>query len=47
MGGYSDARFSVLQGTRPRRELYVSSIPEYVDVSYDLLLWAEYTEPRC
>jgi len=37
-------RFSVLQGTRPRRELYVSSIPEYVDVSYDLLLWAEYTE---
>jgi hypothetical protein len=37
-------RFSVLQGTRPRRELYVSSIPEYVEVSYDLLLWAEYTE---
>ena len=37
-------RFSVLQGTRPRRELYVSSIPEYVDVSYDLLLWSEYTE---
>lgn len=37
-------RFSVLQGTRPRRELYVSSIPEYVDISYDLLLWAEYTE---
>jgi hypothetical protein len=37
-------RFSVIQGTRPRRELYVSSIPEYVDVSYDLLLWAEYTE---
>jgi hypothetical protein len=37
-------RFSVIQGTRPRRELYVSSVPEYVDVSYDLLLWAEYTE---
>jgi hypothetical protein len=37
-------RFSVLQNTRPRRELYISSIPEYVDVSYDLLLWAEYTE---
>lgn len=37
-------RFSVLQGTKPRRELYISSIPEYVDVSYDLLLWAEYTE---
>lgn len=37
-------RFSVLQNTRPRRELYVSTVPEYVDVSYDLLLWAEYTE---
>lgn len=37
-------RFSVLQGVRPRRELYISSIPEYIDVSYDLLLWAEYTE---
>jgi hypothetical protein len=37
-------RFSVLQGTRPRRELFVSSVPEYVDVSYDLLLWTEYTE---
>jgi hypothetical protein len=37
-------RFSVLQGTRPQRELYISSIPEFVDVSYDLLLWAEYTE---
>jgi hypothetical protein len=37
-------RFSVLQGTRPSRELYVSSIPEYVDVSYDLLIWTEYTE---
>ena len=37
-------RFSVLQNSRPTRELYVSSIPEYVDVSYDLLIWAEYTE---
>jgi hypothetical protein len=37
-------RFSVLQGTRPRRELYISSVPEFVDVSYDLLLWTEYTE---
>lgn len=37
-------RFSVLQNARPTRELYVSSIPEYIDVSYDLLIWAEYTE---
>ena len=37
-------RFSVLQGTRPSRELYISSIPEFVDVSYDLMIWTEYTE---
>ena len=37
-------RFSVLQGTRPKREIYVSNIPEFVDVSYDILIWAEYTE---
>ena len=37
-------RFSVLQGTRPRRELYVAPVPEFVDVAYDLLLWTEYTE---
>ena len=37
-------RFSVLQNTRPRRELYVSSIPEYIDVAYDMLIWTEYTE---
>ena len=37
-------RFSVLQNTRPTRELYVSSIPEYIDVSYDLLIWTELME---
>lgn len=37
-------RFSVLQGTRPRREVYISNIPQFVDVSYDILIWAEYTE---
>ena len=37
-------KFSILQGVQPVRELYVSSIPEFVDVSYDLLLWTEYTE---
>jgi hypothetical protein len=37
-------RFSVLQGTRPKREIYVSSIPEFVDVAYDIYIWAEYTE---
>lgn len=37
-------RFSVLQGTRPKREIYVSSIPEFVDVTYDIYIWTEYTE---
>lgn len=37
-------RFSVLQGTRPKREVYISNIPQFVDVSYDILIWAEYTE---
>ena len=37
-------RFSVLQNSRPTRELYISSVPEFVDVSYDLLIWTEYTE---
>jgi hypothetical protein len=37
-------RFSVLQGTRPKREIYVSNIPEFVDVTYDILIWTEYTE---
>jgi len=37
-------RFSVLQGTRPKREIYVSNIPEFVDVTYDIIIWTEYTE---
>jgi len=37
-------RFSVQQGTKRLNEYYVSAIPEYIDVSYDLLLWTEYTE---
>jgi len=37
-------RFSVLQGTRPSKEYYVSPVPEFVDVSYELLVWCEYTE---
>ena len=37
-------RFSVLQNSRPVKELYVSSVPEYVDVSYDLLIWTELME---
>jgi hypothetical protein len=37
-------RFNILQGEKPVEEYYVSSVPEYVDVSYDMLLWTEYTD---
>jgi hypothetical protein len=37
-------RFSILQNARPNRELYISSIPEFVDVSYDLLIWTDHME---
>ena len=37
-------RFNILRGEKPVEEYYVSSVPEYVDVSYDMLLWTEYTE---
>jgi len=37
-------RFSILRGVKPVNEYYVTAIPEFVDVSYDLLLWTEYTE---
>tara|TARA_A100001201_G_scaffold120218_2_gene103714 strand:- start:320 stop:1132 length:813 start_codon:yes stop_codon:yes gene_type:complete len=37
-------RFSVLQGTKPANEFYAAPIPEFVDISYEFLLWTEYTE---
>lgn len=37
-------RFSVMQGTRRKRELYVAPLPEFIDVSYDLIVWTEYQE---
>jgi len=37
-------KFNVLQGTRPTKEFFVSPIPEYVDISYELMLWTQYTE---
>ena len=39
-------RFSVLQNTQKKKlnEYYVIPIPEFVDVSYEILLWTEYTE---
>jgi hypothetical protein len=37
-------RFSVLQGIKPSQEYYVSPVPEFVDVTYDMYIWTEYTE---
>ena len=37
-------RFSITQNTQPSRELYISSIPEYIDVSYELSIWTQYNE---
>ena len=37
-------RFSVLQGIKPSQEFYVSPVPEFIDVSYEMLIWCEYTE---
>ena len=37
-------RFSVQYGKQRKKEYYVSPVPEFIDVSYELLLWTEYTE---
>jgi len=37
-------RFNILRDKKPAGEYYISAIPEYIDVTYDLLIWTEYTE---
>ena len=37
-------RFSVQQGIKPVQEYYISNVPEFITVSYDLLIWTEYTD---
>ena len=37
-------RFSVLTNIRQSNEFYITSVPEFIDVSYDLMLWTNYTE---
>jgi hypothetical protein len=37
-------RFSVQYGKKRKKEYYLAPVPEFVDVSYELLLWTEYTE---
>jgi len=38
------SRLSVLQNTSRGRELYISTVPEFVNVSYEFVIWTEYTE---
>ena len=37
-------KFSVQYGKQRKKEYYLSPVPEFIDVSYELLLWTEYTE---
>ena len=37
-------RFTTQQTTKRKKEYYLSPVPEFIDVSYELLLWTEYTE---
>jgi len=37
-------RFSTQYGQQRKKEFYIAPVPEFVDVSYELLLWTEYTE---
>jgi len=37
-------RFSILNNVKPTKEFYTLAIPEYVLVSYEIYIWAEYTE---
>ena len=37
-------RFGVLNNAKPTQEFYITSIPEFVDVTYELLIWTPYIE---
>tara|TARA_R110001583_G_scaffold28857_8_gene101705 strand:- start:2239 stop:3057 length:819 start_codon:yes stop_codon:yes gene_type:complete len=37
-------RFSTQFGLKKTNEYYLAPVPEFIDVSYELLLWTEYTE---
>lgn len=34
-------RFSLLNGAEPVREYFITPIPDYVDITYDFILWAD------
>jgi len=37
-------RFSLMQNSRLRRELYVIPVPEFVDITYEMFVWTDYQE---
>ena len=37
-------RFGLLTNAKPTKEFYITSVPEFVEVTYELLIWTSYTE---
>lgn len=37
-------RFTVLNGTKPSYELYNITMPQYVDINYECMVWTSFTE---
>jgi hypothetical protein len=37
-------KFSILNNFKPRKELYDITMPDYVDISYEVMVWTNYTE---
>ena len=39
-------RFSILNGSTPAREYHKVVVPDYVDLSYDFIIWTEFIEQQ-
>ena len=37
-------KFSILNNFRPKKEVYNITMPDYVDVTYEVVIWTNYTE---
>ena len=37
-------RFGLITNAKPTQEFYITAVPEFVEVSYELLIWCNYTE---
>ena len=37
-------KFSLMNNFRPKKELYDITMPDYVDISYDVMIWTNFTE---